>query len=104
MTFRWQWLRDSAREESDCAHCGGSYGMGLICWAHSNLQEHGRGSYHKSHDLMGAYLCASCHDLLDGRNPKLTKSQKRMLFIEAWAKSMVRLIERGVFDVLCNRR
>ena len=104
MTFRWQWLRDSAREETVCSSCGGTFERGAICWAHSNQQTHGRGASHKAHDLMGAYVCLQCHDMIDGRVAGLTRSQKRAKFIEAWANSMVRLIERGIFDALRDRR
>jgi hypothetical protein len=105
VTHRWQWLRDSARDETQCTGCGGEFPPGYICWAHSNLQEHGRGASHKAHDLMGAYLCQTCHDLLDGRNPKLSKPQKRMFFLDAWAKTIVTLIDKGVFDApVRNRR
>lgn len=71
-----------------------------MVWCHSNALEHGRGFAHKAHDLIGAYLCCRCHDLVDGRAGALNKLQKRFMFIEAWAKSMVRLIEKGFFDAL----
>lgn len=103
MTQRWQWLRDSARDETCCTSCGETYPDGYICWAHSNALEHGRGASHKAHDLMGAYLCHACHDQVDGRAGALTKTQKRMKFIEAWAATMVRLIDKGAFDGLRRR-
>lgn len=104
MTHRSQWLRDSAREETLCSSCGRTFGEGRICWAHSNELAHGRGSFHKAHDLMGAYLCAPCHDRVDGRIGDMTKQQKRAMFVEAWAATMVRLIERGVIHVVPDRR
>jgi Protein of unknown function (DUF1364) len=97
MGLRIATLRDSARTET-CTHCGAD--DGTIVWAHSNALAHGRGASFKAHDLMGAYLCHRCHDLVDGRAGALTKQQKRFMFIEAWAASMVRLIEKGFFDGL----
>lgn len=65
----------------------------LLCLAHSNALEDGRGAYHKTDDLYGAIVCMTCHDEIDGRRPmavfpemaKLAKRDKHHL---AWVKTM----------------
>ena len=67
----------------------------LLCLAHSNALEDGRGAYHKSNDLYGAYLCASCHDEVDGRKGSFSKEDKRLIHRTAWIKTMRWWIDNG---------
>lgn len=62
MTFRCRKLLDLA-EGKHCMNCNAM--DGTIVAAHSNLQEHGRGHAHQSHDCFHAWLCVRCHHWLD---------------------------------------
>ena len=89
-------LRELAKECSHCMLCGLENPNGdLLCLAHSNALEDGRGAYHKSNDLYGAYLCAPCHDWVDGRRGALSKEDKRKYHSTAWVKTMRWWINNG---------
>ena len=97
-------LRELAKECPHCMGCGLENPNGdLLCLAHSNALEDGRGAYHKSNDLYGAYLCATCHDFVDGRNSFFilvknnsgTKKDKRKYHENAWIKTMRWWIDNG---------
>ncbi len=71
-------LRESAKDCYTCMSCGLPNPNGdLLCLAHSNELAHGRGAFFKSADIMGAIVCQTCHDLVDGRRGALSKSEKR---------------------------
>jgi hypothetical protein len=80
-------LRDSARDEP-CIVCGTD---GTTVWAHSNEVEHGKGMGIKAHDLLGLYLCATCHGAYDQR---LDREQRRKFFREYYPATMVRVAEK----------
>ena len=87
-------LREMAKEVPHCMGCGLENPNGdLLVLAHSNSLEDGRGAYHKSKDLYGAFLCQSCHDKTDGRWGGWTKLQKRRFHHEAWIATMRWLID-----------
>lgn len=82
-------LRELAREAPCCMGCGLENPNGdLLCLAHSNSLQDGRGAYHKSNDLYGAYLCQRCHDLVDGRAMLASKEAKREYHHAAWLKTV----------------
>lgn len=89
-------LRESAKDAPYCMGCGKPNPDGdLLCLAHSNALEDGRGAYHKSNDLFGAILCMECHDLVDGRKGGLTKAKKHGMHREAWVQTMRWWINNG---------
>ncbi|MGE0383465.1 MAG: nuclease domain-containing protein [Gammaproteobacteria bacterium] len=57
----------------ECCDGGGPTSV----WAHSNLQEHGKGTGIKAHDPFGAIACGPCHDALDGRSKVLPTREAR---------------------------
>ena len=62
MTYRNRALLDLAKDKP-CANC---YAQDdTVVAAHSNMQEHGRGHAHQSHDCYVAWLCVRCHHWLD---------------------------------------
>lgn len=67
MTFRSRKFLDVAREAPCMIQKEGVCQDGLYpCVpAHSNLQRHGRGFSHKSHDCFHVSACPACHDWLD---------------------------------------
>ncbi len=89
-------LREMAKEVPHCMGCGLENPNGdLLCLAHSNSLADGRGAYHKSNDLFGAFLCARCHDFCDGRAGGGSKEEKRDWHELAWKKTMRWLILNG---------
>lgn len=88
-------LRELAKE---CPHCMGcdmpNPDGNLLCLAHSNSLNHGRGAFHKSNDLFGAYLCHECHQLVDVGHG-LSKEEKRRYHTAAWIKTMEWWIREG---------
>ena len=66
----------------------------MICLAHSNELADGRGAYHKSNDLYGAYLCAQCHQYVDVTGK--TKAEKHAYHKKAWQVTMRWWIDNGL--------
>ena len=52
----------------------------------------------KSPDLLGAWACSACHDLVDGRLrfPPLTREQCHLLHLEGVVRTQAELIHRGI--------
>lgn len=91
MTYRNKKLRESARDES-CVACGAQ--DGTIVWCHSNQGAFGKGMGMKASDAAGWLGCARCHAEHDqGGKPR---EQRRADEFEWIAKSLVRMIEKGV--------
>jgi hypothetical protein len=68
-----------------------------VVWAHSPFMIDGGHMGGKSHDFIGCFACADCHDRLDGRvDPGITRTDLRCRFLEAWRKSLVKLHDMGV--------
>ncbi len=62
-------LRESAKHCPYCMGCTKPNPNGdILCLAHSNRQQDGKGMGKKSDDDKGAILCQSCHDYVDGRD------------------------------------
>ena len=89
-------LREMAKEVPSCMGCGLENPNGdLLCLAHSNALQDGRGSFFKSNDLYGAYLCSTCHDMVDGRRFAMSKEEKRGMHEEAWRRTVRWWIDNG---------
>lgn len=92
MTHRSKRLRESAKAAPYCFGCGLENPNGdLLCLAHSNALEDGRGSYHKSDDDKAAILCGKCHGDVDGltgwaKDRKRAYHRKAHLRTLAWWK------------------
>ena len=67
----------------------------LLCLAHSNALEDGRGAYHKSPDIFGAIVCDRCHSEIDGRAGGLSKEGKRGKHYVAWTATVLWWIKNG---------
>lgn len=92
MTYRSPKLLKSAKDRP-CAICGS---VGTTVAAHSNALEHGHGFGHKAPDYMTAYLCQEHHDMVDGRRGKLSKEEKREMWLRAWVKTVPIWFEEGI--------
>lgn len=69
-----------------------------VVWCHSPYLEDGKGTGTKSHDILGCYGCADCHDVLDGRRtvkgiggPDIWE-----LFHRALKRSLIMMWQAGV--------
>lgn len=72
-----------------CANCGAQ--DDTVVAAHSNMQEHGRGHAHKSHDCFVAFLCVRCHSFYDagkGKDPTGIYSDSRQDKAEMFRRAM----------------
>jgi hypothetical protein len=71
-----------------------------VVWMHANGSAAGKGIGMKSHDLLGAYGCSSCHDVFDRRVPYAgDRYMVELAFHEGHQRSLVLLIERGIIVV-----
>jgi hypothetical protein len=92
MTYRNKKLLSEANGRA-CVLCGS---FGTTVAAHSNALEHGRGFSYKTPDFMTAYVCQHHHDLIDGRAGKLTKEEKREMWMSAWVKTVAIWFDEGI--------
>ena len=70
-----------------------------VVWCHANGSAAGKGIGMKSHDLLGAYGCSSCHDVVDRRAPLPVgtfRDTVDLMFWEGHARSLLILIEKGL--------
>lgn len=68
-------------------------------WCHANGSAAGKGIGMKSPDILGAYGCSACHDLVDGRRPRpegMTRDLVQLGFWQGHARSVCILIEKGL--------
>lgn len=93
MTYRSPKLREAASGRP-CVLCG--IEDGTTVGAHSNALEHGRGYGHKAPDFYLAYVCGGCHDQIDGRAGKLSKEEKREMWMRAWVKTVAIWFNEGI--------
>ncbi|WP_428383613.1 nuclease domain-containing protein [Nevskia ramosa] len=71
---------------------------GTSVWAHSNLQEHGKGKGIKAHDCFGALACRNCHAWLDESHA--SAEEKRDAFIAGMHRTMLYLWTSGLIGVV----
>lgn len=83
----------TAKEAPCCMWCG-AHNEGQVVACHSNAIRHGHGAGHKAHDLP-AYLCGTCHDLVDRRAGGLSREASERIFLEAVYNTMLWLLESG---------
>lgn len=85
MMFRSKKLT-SAAKDFDCQSCG-RYKPSVP--AHANWQEYGKGAGLKAHDCFIAFVCPSCHDVIDGRAGRLTQDEQKAKWLAAHIKTLV---------------
>lgn len=95
-----QRIRDSARGEACTIRVPGCNGGGeTTVWCHLPEAVAGRGLGLKGIDILGAYGCNHCHDVVDRRAPRparLTEQDVALAFYRAMARSLVRLRQKGL--------
>lgn len=70
-----------AKDAPRCFCCGRENDNTVVS-AHSNEQAMGKGMGHKASDIP-AFVCATCHDLIDGRNGGWSREAK----IQEWRRA-----------------
>lgn len=96
-------IRDAARDQ-DCTlrlpGCRQDTSTTVLC--HSNRGADGKGMAQKADDDKGAFGCAQCHDLLDGRArlPHLTREMIGIEFDRAVKETQSILRNMGLLPVV----
>lgn len=93
-------IRDSAKGEACLIRLPGCDGGGeTTVWCHLPEAFAGRGMSLKGIDLLGAFGCRNCHDIVDRRAPRpamLSEQDVSLMFYRALARSVVRLAQKGL--------
>lgn len=90
-------LRNLARnQECQIRAPGCNYNTETTVLAHLN----GAGMGLKSHDLLGAWACSHCHDLVDGRitDAIISNSARRLLHLDGVIRTQQKLIGMGIIE------
>jgi hypothetical protein len=95
VTFRSPKLLRSAEGQA-CVICGS---VGTTIAAHANSVALGKGTGIKSPDYFTAWVCQFHHDLIDGRQGKLTREQRRELWEEAFILTVAEWFKHGIVIV-----
>lgn len=82
--------------ELPCQHCGRAV-AGTVCAAHSNWGEHGKGGHIKADDNCVAALCDLCHVPILDQGSKLSKAERRAMWLAAHVKTVAELIKRALW-------
>lgn len=94
-----QKLRDSAQDAPNCFGCGiANPNRDILCLAHSNRLQDGKGRGIKATDATGAILCQLCHDTIDGRNGQITRERAQALHQEAHLKTLAWWRKIGIIE------
>lgn len=70
-----------------------------VIWAHANGSAAGKGIGMKSLDMLGAYCCYACHDVIDRRTPTpkgFSRADIELMFHEGHQRSLIILAEKGL--------
>lgn len=94
-------ITESARDEDCTIRMPGvcNFDRSTTVWAHANGSAAGKGMWMKSNDLLGAYACYACHQVVDGHvKPPIgtTRDDARLMFWQGHARSLLKLIEKGI--------
>lgn len=86
----------AACRELPCQHCGKAE-PGTVCAAHSNWSEHGKGGHIKADDSCVAALCDLCHVPILDQGSKLSKAERRAMWLTAHVKTVAELVRRALW-------
>lgn len=94
-------LRQSAKGMACLVRIPGvcSFDESTTVLAHIRCKNTGVGM--KSHDLHGAYCCARCHDVLDGRVKQgdFSKAELRLMHLEGMVRSQLSMLAHGYISI-----
>lgn len=96
-----QSIRDSARGEECTVRIVGAcnHDPATTVWSHIPSLDGGRGMGMKAIDEAGAYACAGCHDVVDGRRglpPGASTTSIQLDWFRGHIRSLVRLKQKGL--------
>lgn len=94
-------IRESARNEECTVRIEGAcnFDPATTVWSHWPGLDAGRGMGIKSLDAAGAYACAACHDVVDGRAPLPPGATPQSVMLDWHAghmRSLVKLVQKGI--------
>ena len=94
-------LRESARGEMCAVRIPGvcSHNPEETVLAHGNGSAAGKGIGMKANDLLAAFSCFQCHNVIDGRTPPphgMTRDDVKLMFWEGHARTVRIWIEKGL--------
>ena len=100
MNFRSPKILALAKEAPHCFWCGAD-NWGQVVAAHSNLIEMGKGTGIKAADVPIAYVCTTCHELIDNPPPShhLGRMDRELMFFKASARTMHWLAQEGHLEI-----
>ena len=79
-----------------------NYDPKTTVWCHANGSAAGKGMGMKSPDILGAYGCFACHQVVDRQRPLpagMTRNDVTLAFWQGHARSVLLLIEKGLLVV-----
>jgi len=97
-------IRESARNEECTIRIPGTcnFDSSTTVLMHANGSAAGKGLGMKSPDILRAYGCSACHAVVDRMVPlpkHLTRDDVRLMFYEGHARTVLRLIEKGLIEM-----
>jgi hypothetical protein len=95
MSFRSPKLLKAAKDQP-CVLCHTS---GWTVSAHCRSVEFGSGTGIKCPDYFTAWLCHSCHDVMDGRRSKLMHHERQDMWMRAYMRTVQQWFEQGIVVV-----
>lgn len=92
-------ISESAKGESCTVrisgHCNGN--NETTVFAHINGVRFGHGIGKKVNDLLGAYACSDCHDVIDGRQRcNWTRQELKLMHYEGVMETQLKLLAKGL--------
>lgn len=76
-------------------YCNGNPETTVFC--HINGIRFGHGTGQKVSDILGAYGCSCCHDVVDGRQrSNFTGQELRVMHLEGMAETQLKLLAKGL--------
>jgi hypothetical protein len=92
-------ITESAKDEICCIRLAGvcRFDRSTTVWCHANGSAAGKGVGMKSNDLLGAYGCSACHDVVDRRvSTELPRPVVEVAFWQGHARSLLLLLAKGI--------
>lgn len=92
-------LTESARGEGCCVrvpgHCNSSSETTVL--AHISGVRFGHGTGQKANDMLGAYACSDCHDVIDGRQrSNYTSRELKLMHYEGCFETQLKMKAKGL--------
>ena len=99
MSFRSSRLLKAAKDQP-CVLC---HAIGTTVACHLRSVEFGSGTGIKCPDYYTAWLCQSCHNIVDGRTGQLSREKKNEMWIRAYLRTVAQWFEQELV-IVCGKR